>query len=85
MAAQDGFANGMQMGLGLFNAMQNATYQQQILWQCGRESKSAATKLAPMQTIRPHHNSSNNGLHVTSLLFKLPKMGTDMVPMRTTR
>jgi len=31
MAAQDGFTNGVQMGLGMFNAMQTATYHQQML------------------------------------------------------
>jgi hypothetical protein len=31
MAAADGFAQGLQGGLGMFNAMQNASYQQQLM------------------------------------------------------
>ena len=77
--AQEGFANGMQLGLGMFNAMQNATYHQQMLQnaeenqQMKREQLQLQTQHAAAQQFQQKFDRNK------FIIDNAPKMGTDMV------
>ncbi len=77
--AQEGFASGMQLGLGMFNAMQNASYQQQLMQnadenqQMRRESMQLEAQKAQAAQFQQKFDRNKFVIDNSS------KMGTDMV------
>lgn len=79
MAAQDGFANGMQMGLGMFNAMQNASYQQQLMANAEENQQMRRQQIAIDAQSKAAAQFQQRFSRNEFIINNASKMGTDMV------
>ena len=79
MAAQDGFASGMQMGLGMFNAMQNASYQQQLMANAEENQQMRRQQIAIDAQSKAAAQFQQRFSRNEFIINNASKMGTDMV------